>query len=183
MTKINVPKQQLVEMISKIVKEEKQKLEEARILQERKIVGSILLSESILDKVREYAKKGLLTATIVSSLLASPNISAQDKDEINNIANGKEMLATSFPKEIKLDAINSTSTALTQEASYYEALTDLKQKAKQDVYDKYKIDPNKFEVRILKINLTDKQMTPDYNQNSYNTNLTANVILTVIPRG
>jgi hypothetical protein len=40
---------------------------------------------SIIDKVKSYARKGLLTATVITALLASPKISAQDKEKIKEI--------------------------------------------------------------------------------------------------
>lgn len=40
---------------------------------------------SIIDKVKGYARKGLLTATVITALLASPKISAQDKETIKEI--------------------------------------------------------------------------------------------------
>lgn len=40
---------------------------------------------SIIDKVKSYARKGLLTATLITALLASPKISAQDKEKIKEI--------------------------------------------------------------------------------------------------
>ena len=40
---------------------------------------------SIIDKVKKYARKGLLTASVITALLASPKISAQDKETIKEI--------------------------------------------------------------------------------------------------
>ena len=40
---------------------------------------------SIIDKVKNYARKGLLTATVITALLASPKVSAQDKEKIKEI--------------------------------------------------------------------------------------------------
>jgi hypothetical protein len=41
---------------------------------------------SIIDKVKKYATKGLLSVALVAALLASPKISAQDKEKIKEIS-------------------------------------------------------------------------------------------------
>jgi hypothetical protein len=40
---------------------------------------------SIIDKVKKYATKGLLTASLIATLLSSSKISAQDKEKIKEI--------------------------------------------------------------------------------------------------
>lgn len=40
---------------------------------------------SIIDKVKKYATKGLLTTSLILALLSSPKISAQDKEKIKEI--------------------------------------------------------------------------------------------------
>jgi glutaredoxin-related protein len=40
---------------------------------------------SIIDKVKKYASKGLLTISLITALLASPKISAQDKEKIKDL--------------------------------------------------------------------------------------------------
>jgi len=40
---------------------------------------------STIDKVKEYARKGLLTASLITALLASNNLSAQEKEKIKEI--------------------------------------------------------------------------------------------------
>lgn len=61
--------------------------------QERKTVDDLLFSleedqGAFLQKVGEYFKKGLLTAGVISALLASPNISKADKLAIGDITKG-----------------------------------------------------------------------------------------------
>jgi hypothetical protein len=41
---------------------------------------------SIIDKVKKYARKGLLSAAIITTLLASNNLSAQEKEQVKQIA-------------------------------------------------------------------------------------------------
>ena len=57
--------------------------------QELKIFNDIIsVNESrlsIIDKVKKYATKGLLTTSLILTLLASPKISAQDKEKIKEI--------------------------------------------------------------------------------------------------
>lgn len=58
---------------------------------EQQIVNDILsgLNEgpgSILDKVKAYANKGLLTAGIIAALMAAPNLSNAQKSEIKQVA-------------------------------------------------------------------------------------------------
>ena len=42
--------------------------------------------DSVLDKVKYYAKKGMLTIGIVSTLLATPNITSAQSAQIKNVA-------------------------------------------------------------------------------------------------
>jgi len=81
---------------------------------EQQIVDDILLSlhegegNSFLDKVKEYAKKGAITATILTALMASPQISKAQKDQINNIVN----TSVSIPRNgTQVDGINGQFTS------------------------------------------------------------------------
>jgi hypothetical protein len=64
-------------------------LNKFKTFEEKYILDDILsINEevsSIIDKVKEYARKGLLTATVITALLASPKVSAQDKETIKDI--------------------------------------------------------------------------------------------------
>jgi len=64
-------------------------LNKFKTFEEKYILDDILSvnegKSSIIDKVKNYARKGLLTATVITSLLASPKISAQDKERIKEI--------------------------------------------------------------------------------------------------
>jgi len=55
----------------------------------RDILGNGLLTEGFsdtLEKLKGYAKKGLITAAMLTSLMNNPSFSAEQKEEINNIA-------------------------------------------------------------------------------------------------
>lgn len=51
------------------------------------LVESIVISENVVDTFSKMLNKGLITATILTSLLNSPNISAKDKNDIKAIYN------------------------------------------------------------------------------------------------
>jgi len=59
---------------------------------DQKIVKDILGSleegvfSGVLDKVRSYAKKGLVTATVLTALLGAPNLTQAQKQDIKNVA-------------------------------------------------------------------------------------------------
>ena len=67
--------------------------EEAKKLtpQEQKIVDDILggldegLFDDVLEKAKKYAKKGLLTASIMAALLAAPNLSKAEKAQLQTL--------------------------------------------------------------------------------------------------
>ena len=75
--------------------EYKIKLTEAENLspEEQKVVDDILKSlnegafDNMLEKVKAYAKKGAITATILASLLATPNLSQAQQSQIKQAAN------------------------------------------------------------------------------------------------
>lgn len=64
--------------------------------QEQEIIDDILgtLNEGafddLLDKVKEYAKKGLLTASILTALISSPQLSSAQKSQLKDIVKTSE---------------------------------------------------------------------------------------------
>jgi hypothetical protein len=58
---------------------------------------------SIIDKVKKYASKGLLSAALVATLLSSPNVSAQDKEKIKEITK-TETAAPTYAEKRAADA-------------------------------------------------------------------------------
>ena len=60
--------------------------------EEQKVVDDILGSldegmfSNVLDKVKSYAKKGLLTATVLTALLGAPNLTQAQKQDIKDVA-------------------------------------------------------------------------------------------------
>lgn len=81
---------------------------------EQQIVDDILLSldEGTLDnfkqKIKDYAKKGAITASILTALMASPEITQAQKDQINKIVN----TSISTPRNgTQVDGINGQFTS------------------------------------------------------------------------
>jgi hypothetical protein len=80
-------RQLIREEISKIINEK-----EALTPDEQKIVDDILSSinegmfDDMLEKVKSYARKGLMTVAILASLLSSPNLTQAQKQNIKNAA-------------------------------------------------------------------------------------------------
>jgi hypothetical protein len=157
-------------------------LNEQEKQQTKMIVESIILSENVLDKVRDLARKGVLTAAIVASLMASQNVSAAEKAEIKNLASSEQMMTTSFPKEIKVDGLSVNSSSVDKGTARFDAIGKLKQMAKSQVYNKYKIDPKKYDVKITNIGLTADKTTQNPNGTEYNSTVGGDFVLTIVPR-
>ena len=101
-------RQLIREEISKIINEK-----EALTPDEQKIVDDILSSinegmfDDMLEKVKSYARKGLMTVAILASLLSSPNLTQAQKQNIKNAAQTEMSSSTS-----KGDAIQSLNAGL-----------------------------------------------------------------------
>ena len=63
--------------------------------------------DDVIEKIKSYAKKGLMTAAIITSLLASPNFSEAQKQNIKQVAKTEMSASTS-----KGDAIQSLKAGL-----------------------------------------------------------------------
>ena len=89
-------------------------------------------SLSIIDKVKKYATKGLLTASLIATLLASPKISAQDKEKIKEITKTETTTPTYAEKRAAAEVKKSQNRKLMSDryikgaiiAGYGEAMTD-----------------------------------------------------------
>jgi len=87
---------------------------------------------SIIDKVKDYARKGLLTATLITTLLASPKISAQDKETIKEITKTETAAPTYAEKRAAALVKRANNRKLMSDqyiksaiiAGYGEAMTD-----------------------------------------------------------
>ena len=87
---------------------------------------------SIIDKVKNYASKGLLTASLIATLLASPKISAQDKEKIKEITKTETTTQTYAEKRAAAEVKKSQNRKLMSDryikgaiiAGYGEAMTD-----------------------------------------------------------
>lgn len=60
--------------------------------------------DSVLEKIKSYVKKGLMTTAILASLMASPNLSQAQKQDIRQIANTE--MSASTTKEDMRGALN-----------------------------------------------------------------------------
>lgn len=93
--------------IRKIIKEEVEDSIVRDILKGLPLTESDGVSDSvfdkILDKVKKYAKRGLLTATIITSLLGSTNFSQAQQSQIKQIASIEQSVGEtqSHEKEVK----------------------------------------------------------------------------------
>ena len=84
---------------------------------EQEIVDDLLNSlnedtfDNVIEKIKSYAKKGLMTVAILSSLMASPKLSQAQKQDIKQIAK-TEMSVTTPKKDVRAplyDALKSTN--------------------------------------------------------------------------
>jgi hypothetical protein len=104
--------------------------------QELKIFNDIIsVNESrlsIIDKVKKYATKGLLTTSLILTLLASPKISAQDKEKIKEITKTETTTQTYAEKRAAAQIKKSENRKLMSDrymrsaviAGYGEPMTD-----------------------------------------------------------
>jgi hypothetical protein len=94
--------------------EYKEKLKETSLSpEEEKIFDDIVntlnegMFDDVIEKIKSYAKKGLMTVAIIASLLASPNFSEAQKQDIKQVAQTEMSVSTS-----KGDAIQSLNAGL-----------------------------------------------------------------------
>ena len=111
-------------------------LNKFKTFEEKYILDDILSvnegKNSIIDKVIKYASKGLLTATVIAALLASPKVSAQDKEKIKEITKTETTTPTYAEKRAAALVKRSENRKLMNDrffksaviAGYGEPLTD-----------------------------------------------------------
>jgi hypothetical protein len=104
--------------------------------QELKIFNDIIsINEArttIIDKVKKYASKGLLTTSLIIALLSSPKISAQDKEKIKEITKTETTTQTYAEKRAAAEIKKSQNRKLMSDryikgaiiAGYGEPMTD-----------------------------------------------------------
>jgi len=90
---------------------EGKKIEEASLNPEEQEIFDDIIStlnegtfDSVLEKIKSYVKKGLMTTAILASLMASPNLSQAQKQDIKQIAQTE--MSTSTAKEDTRGALN-----------------------------------------------------------------------------
>jgi len=90
---------------------ENKKIEEASLNPEEQEIFDDIIStlnegtfDSVLEKIKSYIKKGLMTTAILASLMASPNLSQAQKQDIRQIANTE--MSASTTKEDTRGALN-----------------------------------------------------------------------------
>lgn len=88
------------------------------------IIESLITSKDIVGRFKEMVRKGTVTAAIVASLLASQNITASEKSEINKIATeqGVQTLNTQVFK------VNGYAKSMDQEVAKKKAISDARNK-------------------------------------------------------
>ena len=87
---------------------------------------------SIVDKVKKYATKGLLTASLIATLLSSSKISAQDKEKIKEITKTETTTQTYAEKRAAAEVKKSQNRKLMSDryikgaiiAGYGDPMTD-----------------------------------------------------------
>jgi hypothetical protein len=87
---------------------------------------------SIIDKVKKYATKGLLTASLIATLLSSSKISAQDKEKIKEITKTETTTQTYAEKRAAAEVKKSQNRKLMSDryikgaiiAGYGDPMTD-----------------------------------------------------------
>jgi hypothetical protein len=133
------------------LKNEKQNLNEVRaiireLIKEEYIINDILsegVFNDVLSKVKDYAKKGLMTATILAGLMGSPTfaqMTPQQQDQIKQTAqiemsDSKEQ-ATQI-QEKKVDVDKMSGSQLAQKAGTVEQFTDTIEGKKVTTYVAY----------------------------------------------
>lgn len=130
---------------------EKNNLNELRviireIIQEQYIVNDILsegVFDDILKKVKEYGKKGLMTAAILTGLMGSPSfgqMTPQQQDQIKQTAqiemnDSKEQATQILEKKVDVDKMSGSQLA--QKAGTVEQFTDTIEGKKVTTYVAY----------------------------------------------
>jgi hypothetical protein len=120
------------------------------------IVESIVLSENVVDKFKDLLKKGLVTSAIVASLLASQNISAQDKKEVQSLSqqNNIEIQGKNFIEGNQVTS-HGVGRGIDAEAARKKAVSSAKyQAAMQVVGQNENLDFSFSDVKIKKEKIT-----------------------------
>lgn len=103
-------------------------------LTEKMIVDDILNENFsfnvVLDKIKSYAKKGLITTAVLTQLLGNQVFSADQMDQIEDAA-GLEVNYGEVPSGSKYVEIEANAVSSSQEISKRKAISNAKIKAKQ----------------------------------------------------
>lgn len=150
------------------------------IKEEKLIVESIILSENVVDQFKQMLKRGAITATILSSLLASPTVSAADKAEIKN-SYQQEMALNSTEKEVTVPT-ETTQVSVQQGESRFKAMQAIRKQAKQKAMEKLNLDPTKYEVKVKGINVKNEKSNRDQNSGDVSTSVSADVTVYVVKK-
>jgi hypothetical protein len=88
------------------------------------ILGSLQegMFDDVLEKVKNYAKKGLITASVLAALMAAPSLSSAQKSQISNIA--------------KTEMSSNVSTTKTNPSFWVKDTNDIKKI--QDIFKIYR---------------------------------------------
>jgi len=123
--------------------------------EEKEIADDILnsLNEGfgdVLDKIKKYTKKGLLSATILLTLLSSPNFSQAEKIQIQQTAKTEmaapnQVVKTDISKMSNIEAYNYVHNLCKNDPNGI--LKQLEMMANSPFY--YKNDENKADINML----------------------------------
>jgi len=83
--------------------------EEKKVLDD--IISTLNEDESWLEKIKNYSKKGLLTAGILAALLATPNLTSAQQSQIKQIASTEMSSQTNGDKEFEQIKSATSSTS------------------------------------------------------------------------
>ena len=127
--------------------------------------------DDVIEKIKSYTKKGLMTAAIITSLLASPNFSEAQKQNIKQVAKTEMSSSTS-----KGDAIQSLNAGLKSTNPYVINSKDFNtnnpftswnygingKNRKATVGLSIKVDKGSSNIRIIIDKATDKKESTEY---------------------
>jgi hypothetical protein len=97
----------LIDILREIAEEASPTPEEQKVIDD--LLGSLQEGafDSLLAKAKSYAKKGLLTATVIAALVASPELSSAQKSQVQKLPNATAQ-TTQPGSDARIDAILGT---------------------------------------------------------------------------
>lgn len=95
----------LIDILREIAEEASPTPEEQKVIDD--LLGSLQEGafDSLLAKAKSYAKKGLLTATVIAALVASPELSSAQKSQVQKLPNAQTALTKKAPTGTSVDSI------------------------------------------------------------------------------